>query len=78
MWGIAALSLIYCGKRLADRYPWFLGAGLLAADIAKLLLFDLRNSATIIRIVAFRALGGFFLFVGWTAPLPPLKKGKTA
>ncbi|MDR3076573.1 MAG: DUF2339 domain-containing protein [Synergistaceae bacterium] len=73
LWGAAALALIYCGKRLTERYLWFLGAGLLALDIAKLLLLDLRNSATIIRIVAFLATGGFFLFVGWTAPLPPKK-----
>ncbi|MDR1651399.1 MAG: DUF2339 domain-containing protein [Synergistaceae bacterium] len=71
LWGIAALALIYCGKKFADRRLWFTGAGLLALDIAKLLLIDLRTAATIIRIVAFLALGGFFLLIGWNAPLPP-------
>ena len=71
LWGLTALALIFGGQRYARRFPWFLGAGLLAADIAKLMLIDLRNSATVIRILAFLLLGGLFLLIGWIAPLPP-------
>jgi uncharacterized membrane protein len=71
LWGFTALALIYCGKRYGSRVPWFMGAALLALDIAKLLLVDLSNAATVIRIFAFLLLGGFFLLIGWIAPLPP-------
>ncbi|MDR1966052.1 MAG: DUF2339 domain-containing protein [Synergistaceae bacterium] len=74
LWGLAAILLIFGGKKFENRYPWFLGAGLLACDILKLLTIDLRNSATVIRIFAFLALGGFFLFIGWSTPLPPKAK----
>ncbi|MDR1019751.1 MAG: DUF2339 domain-containing protein [Synergistaceae bacterium] len=74
LWGFTALALIGFGKKYANRRLWFIGAGLLAADIAKLLLVDLRNSATAIRILAFLLLGGLFLLIGWTSPLPPRKK----
>ncbi|MDR1514262.1 MAG: DUF2339 domain-containing protein [Synergistaceae bacterium] len=71
LWGFTALALIQCGKKYSNRYLWFTGAALLAADIAKLLLVDLRNSATVIRILAFLLLGGLFLLIGWISPLPP-------
>ena len=65
------MACIFGGKRYRVRPLWFIGAGLLAVDILKLLAIDLRNSATIIRICAFLLLGGFFLLIGWVAPLPP-------
>jgi uncharacterized membrane protein len=71
LWGIASLACIFGGKMHGYRPLWFIGAGLLVLDILKLLMIDLRNSATIIRIFAFLLLGGFFLFIGWAAPLPP-------
>jgi uncharacterized membrane protein len=71
LWGLASLAYMFCGMRYSSRPLWFIGAGLLALDILKLLAIDLRNSATIIRIFAFLLLGGFFLLIGWTAPLPP-------
>jgi uncharacterized membrane protein len=76
LWGFTALALIYCGKNHAGRVPWFMGAALLTLDIAKLLLIDLRNAATVIRIFAFLLLGGFFLLIGWIAPLPPKIAGR--
>jgi uncharacterized membrane protein len=71
LWGVASLACVFGGKRHGQRHLWFIGAGLLAIDIIKLLMIDLRNSATIIRIFAFLILGGFFLLIGWAAPLPP-------
>ncbi|MDR3255435.1 MAG: DUF2339 domain-containing protein [Synergistaceae bacterium] len=71
LWGLAALALIFCGKMYFERTLWAMGAGLLVFDIAKLLLVDLKNSATVVRIFAFLLLGGLFLLIGWIAPLPP-------
>jgi uncharacterized membrane protein len=71
LWGAASLACIFGSKRYAYRSLWFIGSGLLAVDILKLLMIDLRNSATVIRIFAFLILGGFFLLIGWAAPLPP-------
>ena len=65
------LAGILQGKRLRSRLLWRAGAGLLAADMVKLLLVDLNRSATLTRIFAFLVLGGLFLLIGWAAPLPP-------
>ncbi|MDR3322441.1 MAG: DUF2339 domain-containing protein [Synergistaceae bacterium] len=75
LWGLAALGLISFGKKYTDRSLWAIGAGLLALDIVKLLLIDLKNSATVIRIFAFLLLGALFLLIGWIAPLPPKLAG---
>lgn len=71
LWGLTSLALIFVGEKRPNRTLWFMGAGLLALDIVKLMLIDLQNSATIIRIFAFLLLGGLFLLIGWLAPLPP-------
>lgn len=73
LWGVTALLLIFGAKKIGNRVPWFMGAGLLALDILKLLTIDLENVATIIRIFAFLLLGGLFSLIGWIAPLPPKK-----
>ena len=71
LWGVLGLAGILQGKRLRSRSLWRAGAGLLAADMVKLLLVDLNRSATLTRIFAFLVLGGLFLLIGWAAPLPP-------
>jgi uncharacterized membrane protein len=35
---------------------------------------DLNRAETLTRILAFLVLGGFFLLIGWAAPLPPKEK----
>jgi uncharacterized membrane protein len=76
LWGMTSLACIFGGKRRRLKPLWFAGAGLFALDILKLLIIDLRNSATVIRIFAFLILGGLFLIVGWAAPLPPSDAGR--
>lgn len=71
LWGVLGLAGILQGKRLRSRSLWRAGAGLLAADMVKLLIVDLSRSATLTRIFAFLVLGGLFLLIGWAAPLPP-------
>jgi uncharacterized membrane protein len=74
LWGLAALVLIFFGgKKYGSRVLWFLGAGLIALDIVKVMMIDMRNAATMVRIFAVLLLGGLFLFIGWLSPLPPRK-----
>ena len=70
-WGILGLSAILYGQKTRSRELWYMGAGLLAADILKLFLVDLSGAETLVRVVAFLVLGGLFLLIGWIAPLPP-------
>jgi uncharacterized membrane protein len=75
LWGLAALVLVFFGgKKYGSRVLWFLGAGLIALDIAKVMMIDMRNAATMVRIFAVLLLGGLFLFIGWMSPLPPRKE----
>ncbi|MDR1508157.1 MAG: DUF2339 domain-containing protein [Synergistaceae bacterium] len=76
LWGMTSIACIFAGKRYGRKPLWFAGAGLFALDVVKLLIIDLRNSATIIRIFAFLILGALFLIVGWAAPLPPSDTGR--
>ncbi len=78
LWGILGLAGILRGQKLRDRLLWRMGAGLLAVDMIKLLLFDLNRAATLTRILAFLVLGGLFLLIGWAAPLPPKKDEEKA
>jgi uncharacterized membrane protein len=71
MWGILGLWAILYGQKIRSRVVWSAGAGLLAVDMLKLLLVDLRGAATLTRVVAFLVLGGLFMLIGWLAPLPP-------
>ena len=71
VWGVLGLCAVLYGQRTRSRNIWRAGAWLLAADMLKLLLFDLRGAATLTRILAFLVLGALFILIGWAAPLPP-------
>ena len=75
-WGVLGLLAILYGQKLHSRILWYAGAALLAADMIKLLLVDLSGTETIVRIVAFLALGGLSLLIGWVAPLPPREENR--
>lgn len=47
------------------------GAGLLAAVVAKLMLFDLSGANGVERIVSFIGVGLLMLVIGYVAPVPP-------
>jgi uncharacterized membrane protein len=74
LWSVLALALMWLSARRAWRAPWVVGAALLAAVVAKLLLIDLSGTGTVTRIVSFIGVGVLMLVIGYVAPLP----GKTA
>ena len=58
-------------SRRAWRALWWIGLGLLAVVIAKLLLVDLSNLSAMERVISFIGAGGVMLIIGYVAPLPP-------
>lgn len=70
LWTTTALVLMWFSARRGERGPWVVGAGLLAAVVAKLLLVDLSGSGTVTRIVSFIGVGVLMLVIGYVAPLP--------
>jgi hypothetical protein len=74
IWATAALLLIFFGKGFKNRSHWFMGAGLLALDIVKLFVVDLKTFPTLLRIFAFLLVGAFLMLIGYLCPLPPSNK----
>lgn len=70
-WAFYGIFHIILGHRKKLRTPWIAGTVLVGADIAKLILFDMRDIGAIPRILSFFAAGLVLLFIGWAAPLPP-------
>jgi uncharacterized membrane protein len=70
LWSATALALMWWSARRAVRAPWVVGAVLLAAVVAKLLLVDLSGTGTVMRIVSFIGVGVLMLVIGYVAPLP--------
>jgi uncharacterized membrane protein len=68
LWGIGHIIL---GHRLARRPLWIAGAVLTVADISKLILLDMANTGTLVRIASFFIAGFVLLFIGLAAPIPP-------
>lgn len=75
LWTATALVLMWFATRRAQRAPWLVGAGLLAAVVGKLMWVDLSGSGTVARIVSFIGVGVLMLVIGYVAPLPA--KGAT-
>lgn len=70
LWTATAWVLMWTATRHAVRWPWMVGAALLAAVVAKLMLVDLSGSGTVTRIVSFMGVGVLMLVIGYVAPLP--------
>ena len=70
LWSATALALMWLSARRLLRTPWMVGAALLAAVVAKLLLVDLSGSGTVTRIVSFIGVGLLMLVIAYVAPLP--------
>lgn len=73
-WSLLAFAGMVSGARLARRWLWLVGAGLMAVVVAKLFLVDLGNTGTIARIVSFVGVGALLLVVGYLAPVPPRQR----
>ncbi len=70
LWSATALVLMWLSARRGQRMLWMVGAALLAAVVAKLLLVDLSGSGTVTRIVSFIGVGLLMLVIAYVAPLP--------
>ena len=70
LWTTTALVLMWLAAKRSMRLPWMVGAALLAAVVAKLVLVDLSGTGTVTRIVSFIGVGVLMLVIGYVAPLP--------
>ncbi len=70
LWTTTALVLMWLSAKRSMRLPWMVGAALLAAVVAKLMLVDLSGTGTVTRIVSFIGVGVLMLVIGYVAPLP--------
>ncbi|MDX2217834.1 MAG: DUF2339 domain-containing protein [Burkholderiales bacterium] len=77
-WTVLALTLMVLATRKGLRGVWMLGAGLMAAVVAKLFLVDLSNIDGIERIVSFIGVGILMAVIGWFSPLPPKRAEEVA
>jgi uncharacterized membrane protein len=72
-WSVLALCAMVSATRMRTRPLWLVGAGLMAAAVAKLFFVDLSNVGGIERIVSFIGVGLLMLVVGYFSPVPPAK-----
>ena len=71
LWAAIGAALTWVSTRNRSRTLWSLGAVLLVAAAAKLILLDFGSLGQIGNIIAMMAAGGVFLLVAWLAPFPP-------
>lgn len=71
LWTLIALVATITASRYLARSLWFLGIGLLAAVVIKLVLIDLSQIEAIWRVMSFLGAGSLILFIGYLAPIPP-------
>jgi hypothetical protein len=71
LWAAIGALLTWLATRTRSRTLWSLGALLLIAAAAKLILFDFGSLGELGNILATIAAGGLFLLVAWLAPFPP-------
>ena len=71
LWAVLGLTCMLAGNRFRLRLLWLAGAGLMGLVVIKLFLFDLSNTGTVARIVAFIGVGLLLMVVGYFSPAPP-------
>ena len=71
LWTLIAMALMLFAHRRALRVSWLVGAGLLAAVVAKLLLVDMSKAQGWERATTFIGVGLLMLVIGYFVPLPP-------
>lgn len=71
LWTLFALAATILASRYQKRLLWFMGIGLLAVVVLKLVLVDLSQTDAIWRVVSFIGAGSLILLIGYLAPLPP-------
>jgi uncharacterized membrane protein len=64
-WSALALMLFACGMALRERMYRWLGLGILAAALGRVIVFDVWKLETLYRILSFMALGVVLLVLGF-------------
>jgi uncharacterized membrane protein len=64
-WSALALALFACGMALRERMYRWLGLGVLAAALGRVVVFDVWKLETIYRTLSFMALGIVLLVLGF-------------
>ncbi len=77
LWTLIALVATITASRYLARSLWFLGIGLLAAVVIKLVLIDLSQIEAIWRVMSFLGAGSLILLIGYLAPIPPARHHNT-
>ncbi|GGX72018.1 DUF2339 domain-containing protein [Saccharospirillum salsuginis] len=71
VWTLVGLGVMVVATRRGWRVVWLVAATLLGVVVAKLFLFDMRDSNTLAAIVSFIAVGLLLLLIGYLSPIPP-------
>ena len=71
VWTLVGLGVMVVATRRGWRPVWLVAAALLGVVVAKLFLFDMRDSNTLAAIVSFIAVGLLLLLIGYLSPIPP-------
>jgi uncharacterized membrane protein len=74
LWALYGTAHTVFGHKKARRPVWIAGAVLILADLAKLLLTNINEIATLTKIVSFFIAGILLLVIGWISPMPPAGK----
>ncbi|MGH7969539.1 MAG: DUF2339 domain-containing protein, partial [Limisphaerales bacterium] len=64
-WSLLALALFTCGILLRERVYRWLGLGILACAVGRVVVFDVWKLETLYRILSFMALGIVLLVLGF-------------
>jgi hypothetical protein len=64
-WSLLALGLFACGIALRERVYRWLGLGILACSLGRIVIFDVWKLETVYRILSFMALGIVLLVLGY-------------
>ena len=64
-WSVLALGLLAAGMVLRERMYRWLGLGVLACALGRVLVFDVWKLATLFRVLSFLALGIVLLVLGF-------------
>ena len=75
LWTLLALAATIIASRYLQRALWFMGIGLLAVVVLKLVLVDLSQTGAVWRVISFLGAGSLILVIGYLAPLPPALEG---
>ena len=70
-WAELGVGLLLRSVQTRLRNQWVSGAGLCIATTAKLVLFDMAGTNSLLRVGSFIGVGVLFVLAGYFAPMPP-------